>query len=61
MCLTKEDMDRPNAVCPQAECLITLRRMAVAGQNLLLAAFIEWLGSSCVCTANYPGYEVGYL
>lgn len=61
MSLTKEDMDRPNAVFPQAECLITVRSVAVAVQNFLLAALIEWMGSSCVCTAYYPGYELGYL
>jgi hypothetical protein len=61
MCFTKEDMGRPNAVCLQAECLINVRSVAVAVHNLLLAALIEWLGSSCVCTAYYPGYELGYL
>jgi len=36
MCLTKEDMDRSNAVCPQAEKQMAVQRVANVGQNLML-------------------------
>jgi coenzyme F420-0:L-glutamate ligase/coenzyme F420-1:gamma-L-glutamate ligase len=50
LCLTMEEMDRyPDAERNQAEFLTAVQSVAMAGQNLMLAAHVEGLGTCWMC------------
>ncbi len=50
VCLTMEDMDRyPDARRQEAEHAMAVQSVAMAGQNLLLAAHAEGLGGVWMC------------
>jgi coenzyme F420-0:L-glutamate ligase/coenzyme F420-1:gamma-L-glutamate ligase len=50
LCLTMEEMDRyPDPDRTQAEYLMAVQSVAMAGQNLMLSAHAEGLGSSWMC------------
>ena len=50
LCLTMEEMDRyPDADRNQAEYLMAVQSVAMAGQNLMLSAYAEGLGTCWAC------------
>jgi coenzyme F420-0:L-glutamate ligase/coenzyme F420-1:gamma-L-glutamate ligase len=59
LCLTMEEMDRyPDPERTQAEYLMAVQSVAMAGQNLMLSAHAEGLGSTWMCAPLFAPESV---